>query len=53
MGYTSSFQYQADCLISPIFSSVVFGGLFTGLDVVQGAKFSPRVFGEFAYSVTS
>ena len=46
MAYTRTFQYQADCLISPIDSSVLFGGIFAGIDVLQGARFSPRTFGE-------
>jgi hypothetical protein len=29
------------------------GGLFAGLNVVQGAKFSPSLFGEFVDCVTS
>ena len=41
MPYLHYFSYQ-DCLTRPIVSSAVFGTIFAGLDVVQGAKFTPQ-----------
>ena len=37
-----SIDHQIDCLTKPIISSVVFGTIFHGLDVLQGHQFSPR-----------
>ena len=34
------------CLINPIPSAVVMGGLFTGLDIGQGAKARPALFAQ-------
>jgi hypothetical protein len=49
MAYTRTFYYQKNCLISPIVPSMVFGGIFAGLDVVQGYPLRdvlrPRVIG--------
>jgi hypothetical protein len=42
--YFRSTQYQIHCWQRPVWSSVVFGGLFTAIDVVgQGARLTPRL----------
>jgi hypothetical protein len=38
-----SLAYQKHCLTEPIGPSVMFGGLFTGLHVMQGMPFSPQL----------
>lgn len=38
-----SLAYQKHCLMEPIGPSVMFGGLFTGIHVAQGMKFSPQM----------
>jgi len=35
----------ANCLISGVPSAVIIGTLFSGMDIAQGAKFSPKTFG--------
>lgn len=39
----NTFQYQKYCFTRPIGSSIVIGGLFSALDVLQGASLTPRV----------
>jgi hypothetical protein len=39
---TRSPQYQLNCLTRPIQSSLIMGGVFTAIDVFQGAPFTPR-----------
>lgn len=41
----NSVAYQAHCFSRPIGTSIILGGLFTGLDIAQGARFSPRILG--------
>jgi len=40
MTYTRSPAYQVHCLMDPIKSSIVWGGMFSALDVAQGRPFS-------------
>lgn len=40
MSYTRSSAYQVHCLMDPIQSSIVWGGMFSALDVAQGRAFS-------------
>ena len=35
--------YQKHCLMDPILPSAVFGGIFTGLSVVQGVPLTPQL----------
>eukprot|EP00545_Synedropsis_sp_CCMP1620_P014454 CAMPEP_0119003568 /NCGR_PEP_ID=MMETSP1176-20130426/641_1 /TAXON_ID=265551 /ORGANISM="Synedropsis recta cf, Strain CCMP1620" /LENGTH=140 /DNA_ID=CAMNT_0006955181 /DNA_START=19 /DNA_END=441 /DNA_ORIENTATION=- len=48
---TRTFTYQKDCILSPIISSITFGGIFAGIDAVQGVPlaqaFSPRMLGRY------
>jgi hypothetical protein len=39
----NSVGYQLDCLTRPVVTSLTLGGLFTGLSVAQGARFTPRL----------
>jgi hypothetical protein len=39
----NTLAYQQNCLTRPIVTSVTLGGIFTGLSVVQGARFTPQL----------
>ena len=51
MGYTSRPEYQVHCLTKPIASSIVFGGLFSALDVAQGRTLSMGRVGKIPLSI--
>jgi len=40
---TRSLGYQQHCLTRPVVSSVVMGGLFTGMSMSQGARLTPQL----------
>ena len=40
-----SAAHQQKCLFHPVVPAVMFGGLFTGLNVYQGARLSPQLVG--------
>ena len=43
MSYYSTLAYQQQCLTRPILSSVIMGGLFAGLSMAQGMRFTPQL----------
>lgn len=48
--------YQRDCLTRPVVTSITLGGIFTGINVMQGSRLTPRlaainVGGLYAYNV--
>jgi hypothetical protein len=43
MSYYSTLAYQQHCVTRPIISSVVMGGLFTGISMAQGMRFTPQL----------
>ena len=54
--YYGSLRHQKDCALAPVVPSVLWGGLFTGINVAQGAPLVPASFainigGLYVYSV--
>jgi hypothetical protein len=39
----NSIGYQLDCLSRPVVTSITLGSIFTGISVMQGARFTPRL----------
>jgi hypothetical protein len=39
----NTLSYQKHCLTAPIGSSIIMGGLFTGLNMMEGQKLTPRL----------
>ena len=42
--YYGSVRHQQDCLTRPVTSSILWGSIFTGVNVAQGAPLSPQSF---------